>query len=666
MEYTVLGRTGLKVSRLGFGCMRLPMRSQNEVDREKAIPMLKRAYELGIRYFDTAVGYCGGDSQRVLGETFEGMWDKVVISTKNPFYDKTDKDGWWKNLYDSLERLRTDCIDIYKFHGLNWKRFQEQVDGEDGLYKEMLKAQEQGLIRHISCSFHGPVEELIKLIDTGLFVSILLQYNLLDRHNEEGIAHAKEKGVAVEVMGPVGGGRLGYPSDKAAGMVGEVKSTPELALRFVLANEGVTVAFSGMSTMEQLEENVETVRRAGKLGAADFRRIEEAIQERKKLAGLYCTGCNYCMPCPHGVDIPRNFEILNLERIFGLTEYARRQYAELKGKAALCTLCGRCLETCPQDIDIPSRLGEAVKVLDERSGRVIGWSRLMGGSLQEGNLKLKCRYYLKNLGDVPQDARVELLPHGEDQLQPAEFQVEQIKPYGRTQRDVDVITSPSVQNLGLDVAIAHDGQESFEHLHHLFAVARRAEDYVLNPDVRRSGTVHVPAPMHPVHRSGESVRGHSFDFVAAYDDQNLYVYADVEDDVNRLAEGEAGEDTPANHLIVFLDGRKAARIGLDGYEDGVMRVLLYPCRDDVGKVQVVAPGEVAVKAAAAPTSRGYRLDCAIPWSGFCQGSAPPPVVGFDVALACYDEKGNRVLYLNWTGRDGGDKDPSVFGTLLTV
>ncbi|MCK4374887.1 MAG: aldo/keto reductase, partial [Candidatus Brocadiae bacterium] len=335
MEYAILGRTGLKVSRLGFGCMRLPMKSNDEVDRDKTIPMLRRAVELGVNYFDTAVGYCGSDSQRVLGEAMEDIRDQVILSTKNHHYDKQDVAGWWKNMEDSIEFLRTDCIDIYNVHGLNYEGYEGSFAGEDGLYKELMKAKEQGLIRYICHSFHGTCESLKKMVDTGLFDVVTCQYNLLDRHLEEGVAYAAEHNEGVVIMGPVGGGRLGYPSEKAAELVGEVKSTPELALRFVLSNENVTVALSGMSDMKMLEENVETVSRAAKITQEDHEQIEAAIQERKQFLGLYCTGCGYCMPCPEGVDIPANFEILNLERIFGLTDHAKGRYASLSGKAAL-------------------------------------------------------------------------------------------------------------------------------------------------------------------------------------------------------------------------------------------------------------------------------------------------------------------------------------------
>jgi predicted aldo/keto reductase-like oxidoreductase len=207
------------------------MASGTAVDREKAIPMLRRAVELGINYFDTAVHYCADDSQRVLGEAMEGIRDQVILSTKNHHYDKADVAGWWRNLEDSLERLRTDCIDVYNLHSLDYDKFERSIAGEDGLYKQLLKAREQGLIVHICCSFHGSCESMKKVVDTGAFESITCQYNLLDRHLEEGIAYAADHGMGVTIMGPVGGGRLGFPSEQVREMVGDVKSTPELALR---------------------------------------------------------------------------------------------------------------------------------------------------------------------------------------------------------------------------------------------------------------------------------------------------------------------------------------------------------------------------------------------------------------------------------------------------
>ncbi len=662
MQYATLGKTGLKVSRLGFGCMRLPMKSKGQVDREKAIPMLRRAVDLGINYFDTAVGYCGGDSQRVLGEAMEDIRDQVVLSTKNHHYDKDDKDGWWKNLEDSLERLRTDYIDVYNFHGMNYERFEKAVAGDDGLYQEMLKAREQGLIRHICHSFHGSLESLKECVDTGLFESVTCQYNLLDRHLEEGIAYAAEHDMGVVIMGPVGGGRLGYPSERARELVGDVKSTPELALRFVLSNPNVTVALSGMSAMEHLEENADTVSRAGELTQEDQDRIKDAIEERKKLAGLYCTGCNYCMPCPEGVDIPANFEILNLERVFGLTEQARSRYESLPGKAALCRLCGKCIEPCPQDLDIPDRLAEAVQALDKRAGTVDGWLELNGGEYdpEDDLLRLKARYYLKNFSDEDREATVRFRPHAEDQVWPEAVDSRKLKPYARRHEDVEVRVRPPVETLSLDALVSYDGTERLEHFHHVAAAARRADGYELDPAKRPIDSLHVPSPMHPLLASNEMVEGHSFDFSTAWDEENLYVWADVEDDLVRPAEDD--NTRGADGLRIFLDGREPREIGTGRYTDGVTHVTICPTTDGEPAVDVRGEGEVEVRMARSGT--GYRVDCAIPWRMFSQVEGVPDVIGFDLSLSSHDEEGERNLRLSWTGRGRQRRNPGAFGRLI--
>ncbi len=667
MQYKPLGKTGLTVSRLGFGCMRLPMKSRTEVDRDKTVPMLRRAVELGINYFDTAVGYCGGDGQRALGDAMEGIRDQVILSTKNHHYDKADKGGWWKNLEDSLECLRTDCIDVYSIHGLNYEGYEGSFAGEDGLYRELLKAKEQGLIRHICHSFHGSCESLKKMVDTGLFESVTCQYNLLDRQVEEGIAYAAEHGEGVVIMGPVGGGRLGYPSERAAELVGEVRSTPELALRFVLSNPNVTVALSGMSTMQMLEENVETVSRAAELAQEDHDRIQAAIQERKEFLGLYCTGCGYCMPCPEGVDIPANFEILNLERIFGLTDHARSRYLSLGGKAALCRLCGKCLEPCPQDLDIPARLAEAVAVLDKRAGSVAGWSELRGGSVdRRGMVSVDLRYHLKNFTDQEQKVTVEFHPHREDQVFPERFQVRKLKPYGRRHKDVQMTVGPALEALSLDVMLACDGARALEHLHHVATTARQAEGYELGAEKPRRGTLHVPSPVHPIHGSDQNVLGHSFDFVGAYDDRNLYVWADVEEDLLCPAAEKIEGREKADNLRIFLDGRKVGELGRGGYENGVMSLTVYPPADEGAEPQVRTSNDAQVTARLERTPFGYRVDCAIPWQVFSQVRGRPDVVGFDVGINSYDAQGNDVLRLTWTGRAGQERDPGAFGKLLLV
>ena len=351
--------------------MRLPMTEENLVDREKAIPMIHRAFEAGINYIDSAVGYCNHDSQRAVGDALKGWRDKIVVSTKNHHYDKADDKGWWTNLEDSLECLQVEYIDVYNFHGNTWNRFTQDVDGPDGVYRHMLKAKDQGLIRHISCSFHDNCEALIKIVDTGMFDSITCQYSLLDRDREDGIAHAHEKNVGIVVMGPVGGGRLGETGGEfAASLPAGVTSTPELALRFVMANPNVSIALSGMSTMQHVEENIATANREESLSDDERTAIAGAVEQLKEMSDLYCTGCGYCQPCEQGVAIADIFRQRNLYQVYDAKSAAREKYAQMiqrdrenKKPATACVECGECEPKCPQDIKIMEQLKEAHELL---------------------------------------------------------------------------------------------------------------------------------------------------------------------------------------------------------------------------------------------------------------------------------------------------------------
>lgn len=366
MQYCTLGRTGLKVSRLGFGAMRLPMTGPEDdrrINRELAIPMIHKAFESGINYIDTAVGYCNQDNQRVVGEALKGWRDRIIVSTKNHYYGD-DESAWRRHLEDSLERLQIDHIDIYNHHGVNWDKYTEHIAPHMAAW--MQKAKDEGLIKHICFSFHDHNDALLKLIDEDYADVITLQYNLLDRSLEEGIAKAGANNIGVVVMGPVGGGRLGVPSDVLESTVEGIEQVPELAMRFVLANPDVSIALSGMSTMQQVEENIKTCSDTRTLSDAEKAAIEPHMQRLQKMADLYCTGCGYCMPCEQGVNIPAVFSQANLARVYGLKEAAEQRYQGLikRGKSADCyTQCGACVPKCPQNIAVPDELEKAHKLL---------------------------------------------------------------------------------------------------------------------------------------------------------------------------------------------------------------------------------------------------------------------------------------------------------------
>lgn len=374
MRYRQFGNTGERVSALGFGCMRFPMIDDKTVDRDLAIPMLLKAYEEGVTYFDTGKWYCEQDSEKTVGEALKHMdRSKVYVSTKYA-YEKSTAADLREKFELSLKLLDQDYVDFYHLWGISWEQYETKLAIKGGPLEAYLKLKEEGLVKHLSFSFHSDAEEIKKLVDTGHFETMLCQYNLLDRANEEGIAYAASKGLGVVVMGPVGGGRLGGPSAVVSKLVEQKQSvsTPELALRFVLANPNVSIALSGMSEMKHVEENCVIASSEKYLTEADQNNVVQAAEENKKFMDLYCTGCKYCLPCPQDVNIPRIFEAMNYHKIWGLEDTAKSMYKEIgtvdgvKWKHAdACVECGECEEKCPQKIEIIKQLKESHQALSD-------------------------------------------------------------------------------------------------------------------------------------------------------------------------------------------------------------------------------------------------------------------------------------------------------------
>jgi len=374
MRYSTFGKTGIKMSALGFGAMRLPMKDEggtNVVDEELAIPLMRRAFELGVNYIDTAPYYLDKLSEGAVGRAVKGYRDKVYISTKNPI-ENDSADDWMRRLEKSLKQLDVDYIDFYHFWGIKLEGFKRWEGLTSGPLQAAEQAKAQGLIKHLSFSYHDTAENCRHILESGRFESVLIQYNLLDRSNEENLAIAKENGLGVVVMGPVGGGRLGAPSEVIRGLLKEKPaSTAEMALRFVLANENVDIALSGMQNLAQLEENAVVAAATGKLTDAEVAQVKAMMTENAELAKLYCTACDYCLPCPQEIKIPHLFGIMNNHRVYGLTEHAKAAYGEvMRGEgwvksadASKCTGCGVCETKCPQGLPIINQLKETHTML---------------------------------------------------------------------------------------------------------------------------------------------------------------------------------------------------------------------------------------------------------------------------------------------------------------
>ena len=374
MQYRPFGNTGVNISALGFGCMRLPEIQQEDgswiVDQEKTDAMLMRAYELGVNYFDTALYYCHSNSEIAIGKALKPIRDKVYISTKCPLELVKEPGDFRKVLETSLKKLDTPYVDFYHFWGINQKTFDEKIVPM-GLIAEAQKLKEEGLIRHISFSFHDSPEALKHIIDNGEGLeSVLLQYNLLDRANEEMIQYAAKKGLGVVVMGPVGGGRLAAPTELAAKLGTEAVNTYELAFKFVLGNPGVCCALSGMQNIDMVEQNAKVASLENPMSEEEWRRVGESLENLKKFSELYCTGCGYCQPCPKGINIPRIFQAYTYKNVYGLTELAKNTWngylTNEKDPGVhpdACVNCGYCERKCPQHLKVRELLKKVAGTL---------------------------------------------------------------------------------------------------------------------------------------------------------------------------------------------------------------------------------------------------------------------------------------------------------------
>lgn len=375
MQYRKFGNTGVSISALGFGCMRLPEVQLADgswtVEQEKVDEMLRRAYALGINYFDTAAFYCHGNSEIAIGKALAPIRDKVYISTKCPMERVTKVEDFEALLDKSLAKLGTDYVDFYHFWGINQKTFDEKIVPM-GLMEEALRLKKAGKIRHISFSFHDTPEALKHIIDNGYALeSVLLQYNLLDRANEEMIHYAARKGLGVVVMGPVGGGRLAAPTQLAQKLGRGNLNTYELALRFVLGNPDVCCALSGMENLTMVEQNVAVASLEAPMTEEQWRQVGESLENLKKFSELYCTGCAYCQPCPKGIEIPKIFQAYTYHNVYGLHDLAKSTYQnylhnEKKDGATSkdCADCGYCERKCPQHLKVRELLKKVEPILE--------------------------------------------------------------------------------------------------------------------------------------------------------------------------------------------------------------------------------------------------------------------------------------------------------------
>ncbi len=376
MQYRRLKQCGPELSLLGFGCMRFPTKS-GVVDKQRAFELLDYALKRGVNYFDTAYIYHGGKSESIVGEFAKtyNVRDKMYIADKLPCYFVKKPEQIERFFITQLERLDTHYIDYYLMHTLfsyaDWQKLKDF-----GIEDFVERKKQTGEIRNIGFSFHGRPEEFIKILEDYPWDFCQIQYNYLDEHYQAGLAglkRAHELSIGVIIMEPLRGGALANkvppPAAKIFASYPEKRSHAFWAMRFVMNRPEVSVVLSGMNELSQIDDNIAAAMatQPNSMSNYELTVISEVKRIFSRLLKIPCTACNYCMPCPFGVDIPGTFSEYNLKYLFGSSLMTRFQYAArcvgaLPGDASganLCTKCGKCTSHCPQAIDIPHRLAMA-------------------------------------------------------------------------------------------------------------------------------------------------------------------------------------------------------------------------------------------------------------------------------------------------------------------
>jgi len=365
MQYRKFGKLDWKASALGFGAMRLPTLDGNpmsqNIDEKESIHMIRYAIDAGVNYVDTAYPYQGGHSEIVVGKALQdGYRQKVKLATKSPLWYVKQSQDFDKFLNEQLIKLQTDHIDFYLFHGLDKQKWDLILNLN--LLEKAEAAIKDGRIGHIGFSFHDQYEtfrEIINGYPDWTFCQI--QYNYMDTENQAGMLglyDAAARGLAVIVMEPLLGGKLANPS----GSIGELFSqqgkqrTPaDWALQWVWNHPQVSMVLSGMSTFEQVKENISSADYSGidTFDADDLYFVSEVRRQFESRAVIPCTRCGYCMPCPNGVNIAGNFEIYNNGIMYDDMQSARTVYSRFMPedqRAEQCVECALCEYSCPQGI----------------------------------------------------------------------------------------------------------------------------------------------------------------------------------------------------------------------------------------------------------------------------------------------------------------------------
>ncbi len=377
MQYRTFGKLEWKPSALGFGTMRLPTVDDDpaHIDEPEATRMIRYAVDHGVNYIDTAYPYHRGESERFLGRALQdGYRERIKLATKLPCWQVEKQADFDRFLNEQLEKLQTDHIDFYLLHALNARTWPQVRDL--GVLNWAERAIADGRIHHLGFSFHDQYRLFREIVDASdLWTFCQIQYNFMDVNFQagvKGLRYAAGKGLGVVVMEPLRGGQLVGripPAVQAIWDSAPIRRTPaDWALQWVWNQPEVSLLLSGMSTMEQVVQNIESADHSGPgtLTAAEMALYDRVRETYRTLSPIPCTDCQYCLPCPQGVNIPRIFAIYNDMMMYGDERRAHTIYNSFlkrEERADMCVECGECLPKCPQQIEIPDWLAQVHKAL---------------------------------------------------------------------------------------------------------------------------------------------------------------------------------------------------------------------------------------------------------------------------------------------------------------
>ena len=331
MQYTTLGKTGLKISRLGFGGIPI-----QKIDAAGTKVLMRRMLDEGINYIDTARGYTVSESY--LGQALEGIREHFILATKSMSRDKA---GMEKDIETSLRDLRTGYIDLYQVHNPNLAQL-EAVLAPGGALEALMEAKAAGKIGHLGITAHS-LEVFEKALELDWVETVMFPYNIVETQGETLIARCAEKNIGFIAMKPLAGGAL----DDAA-----------LALRFIAANPAVSVIIPGMAEVRELEQNLAAVEDTAAISDEEKERMS-AI--RNTLGTEFCRRCNYCAPCSVGINIPGVFLFEGYVRRYGLGQWATGRYNAMSKFASECVGCGECESRCPYGLPIRAMMKRAAE-----------------------------------------------------------------------------------------------------------------------------------------------------------------------------------------------------------------------------------------------------------------------------------------------------------------